>query len=149
VRAQGFDPIFLLGLARPSGDAEAIFGATYWLMKPGEYHLSRGNSDRQTGFSSLSSSREVSPGSGGLGVRSRRLQYDPERPARYEITVRGWVDESWSDWLDGVTVAQEVGSDDAPITRLTATIVDQAALHSLLRRLHRLHLPLLSLNLVE
>jgi hypothetical protein len=82
-------------------------------------------------------------------VRSRRLQHDPDRPARYEITVWGWVDESWSDWLDGVTVAHEVGSDNAPITRLTATIVDQAALHSLLRRLHRLHLALLSLNQVE
>jgi hypothetical protein len=84
-----------------------------------------------------------------LDVKSIRSQDDPERPAKYEIMVRGWVDESWSDWLDGIAVAHEIDSDDAPTTRLTATVVDQAALHSLLRRLHRLHLPLLSLNLVE
>jgi hypothetical protein len=82
-------------------------------------------------------------------MRSRRRQYDPDRPARYEITVRGWVDESWSDWLGGVAVVHEVSSDDAPITRLTATVVDQAALYGLLRRLHTLHVPLLSLNQVE
>jgi hypothetical protein len=82
-------------------------------------------------------------------MRSRRRQYDPDRPARYEITVRGWVDESWSDWLGGVAVVHEISSDDAPITRLTATVVDQAALYGLLRRLHTLHVPLLSLNQVE
>jgi hypothetical protein len=84
-----------------------------------------------------------------LDVKSIRPQDDSEHPAKYEITVRGWVDEGWSDWLDGVTVAHEIGIGHTPITRLTTTVVDQAALHGLLRRLHRLHLPLLSLNLVE
>jgi hypothetical protein len=66
-----------------------------------------------------------------------------------QITVRGWIDESWSDWLGGVAVVHEVGSDDVPITRLTATVVDLAALYGLLRRLHTLHVPLLSLAKVE
>ena len=82
-------------------------------------------------------------------MTSRRLQHDPDHPARYEITVRGWVDESWSDWLGSVAVVHEVSSDDVPITRLTATVVDQAALYGLLRRLHTLHVPLLSLAKVE
>jgi hypothetical protein len=82
-------------------------------------------------------------------VRPRRLHHDPDRPARYEITVQGWVDASWSDWFGGVAVVHEVGSDDVPITRLTATVVDQAALFGLLRRLHTLHMPLLSLAQVE
>jgi len=82
-------------------------------------------------------------------MMSRRLPRDADRPARYEITVRGWLDESWSDWLDDVEVVHEVGSDEVPMTRLTATVVDQAALHGLLRRLHTLHLPLVSLNQVE
>jgi hypothetical protein len=82
-------------------------------------------------------------------VRPRRLQHDSDHPVRYEITVRGWVDESWSDWLGGVAVVHEVGSDDVPITRLTATVIDQAALYGLLRRLHILHVPLLSLVLCQ
>jgi hypothetical protein len=40
-------------------------------------------------------------------------------------------------------------SADVPITRLTATVVEQAALYDLLRRLHTLHVPLLSLAKVE
>jgi hypothetical protein len=82
-------------------------------------------------------------------MTSRRLPHEPDHPARYEITVRGWLDESWLDWLDDIEATQETGSDDVPITRLTATVVDQAALHGLLRRLHTLHLPLVSLKQVE
>ena len=82
-------------------------------------------------------------------MTSRQPPRDTDRPARYEITVRGWLDESWSDWLDDVEMVHEVGSDEVPMTKLTATVADQAALHGLLRRLHTLHLPLVSLNQVE
>jgi hypothetical protein len=82
-------------------------------------------------------------------MTSRRPEHDPDRPVRYKITVQGWIDESWLDRLSGVEVVQEVSSDDVPITRLTVTVVDQATLHGLLRRLHTLHLPLISLSQVE
>ncbi len=66
-----------------------------------------------------------------------------DRPARYEIKVPGHLDETWSDWIEGVTITLEHGIDGSPVTRLTGT-VDQAALHGLLRRLYALGLPLLS-----
>jgi hypothetical protein len=67
----------------------------------------------------------------------------------YEIKVQGWIDESWSDWFEGMTIVAETSTDGIPITRLIGTVVDQAALLGLLRRLHNLHLQLLSVNRVE
>lgn len=72
-----------------------------------------------------------------------------DRPATYEIKVQGWVDESWSDCFEGMDVVPETDEIGNPISRLTGTVVDQAALLGLLRRLHNLHLRLLSVNRVE
>ena len=69
-----------------------------------------------------------------------------DRPVTYEIQVQGWLDESWSDWFDGMAVAPEVSADGTTITRLTSTVIDQAALHGLLRKLYDLGLPLLSVT---
>jgi len=65
------------------------------------------------------------------------------------IEVKGWLDESWSDWFEGMDVVPKVSAEGTTITKLTGTVVDQAALLGLLRRLHNLHLRLLSVNRVE
>ena len=71
-----------------------------------------------------------------------------DQPATYQIQVPGELDESWSDWLAGMTMAVESEGEDPPVTTLTGT-VDQAALHGLLRRLYSLGLPLISVNCIE
>ena len=71
-----------------------------------------------------------------------------DRPATYQIKVPGELDESWSDWDGKMTVAVESEGEGPPVTTLTGT-VDQAALHSLLRRLYSLGLPLISAICVE
>jgi hypothetical protein len=71
-----------------------------------------------------------------------------DRPAVYEIRVPGQLDESWADWFGKVTVTVERQGESPPVTTLTGT-VDQAALHSLLRRLYSLGLPLISVTFVE
>jgi hypothetical protein len=71
-----------------------------------------------------------------------------DRPAVYEIRVPGQLDESWADWFGKVTVTVESQSEGLPVTTLTGT-VDQAALHSLLRRLYSLGLPLISVTCVD
>jgi hypothetical protein len=71
-----------------------------------------------------------------------------DRPATYQIKVPGELDESWSDWADGMAIAVESEGEGPPVTTLTGT-VDQAALQSLLRRLYSLGLPLMSVNWVE
>jgi hypothetical protein len=71
-----------------------------------------------------------------------------DRPAVYQIQVPGELDESWTDWDGRMTVSVESEGEGPAVTILTGT-VDQAALHSLLRRLYSLGLPLLSVICVE
>jgi hypothetical protein len=70
------------------------------------------------------------------------------RPATYQIQVPGHLDESWSDWAGGMTITVEKEGDGPPVTTLTG-VVDQAALHGLLRRLYSLGLPLISVAWME
>ena len=65
------------------------------------------------------------------------------RPATYEIKVPGQLDKSWTEWIEGMTLAVESASEEPTLTTLTVT-VDQAALQALLRRLYSLGLPLIS-----
>jgi len=76
----------------------------------------------------------------------QRLTLD--RQALYEIKVPGELDESWTDWDGKMTVSVEREGEGPPVTTLTG-IVDQAALHSLLRQLYSLGLPLISVICVE
>jgi hypothetical protein len=72
-----------------------------------------------------------------------------DHPGTYEISVRGSIADNWSDWFEGMTIDHEAGKEGFPITVLTGTVVDQAALIGILRKLHNLHLHLLSVNQVE
>ena len=63
----------------------------------------------------------------------------------YQITVKGHLDNRWADWFEGVTITLEDNSE----TLLTGSVVDQAALHGLLRKVRDLGLPLVSVIHVE
>jgi hypothetical protein len=66
------------------------------------------------------------------------------RTGFYEIRVRGQLDESWSDWLEGL----EVKLVDNGEMILTGRIGDQAALMGTLNKLYGLNLTLLSVSKV-
>jgi hypothetical protein len=66
---------------------------------------------------------------------------------RYQIKVQGKLDEGWSDWFSGMTVTFEEGS--TPITTLTGTVADQAALRGILCKLWDLNLTLVSVRRIE
>ena len=71
-----------------------------------------------------------------------------DRPATYQIRVPGVLKKTWVH-IDGeVSVMFGKDEDDMPITTLTIT-VDQAALHSLLRRIYALGLPLISVIYID
>jgi hypothetical protein len=76
----------------------------------------------------------------------RKLSLD--RPVTYQIQVPGHLDESWSDWVEGLTIAVESEGEGPPVTTLTGRL-DQAALQGLLRRLYSLGLPLVSVVCLE
>jgi hypothetical protein len=81
-------------------------------------------------------------------MKKSRHKLTLDRPETYQIKVPDELDERWSDWVEGMTIAFESGDDDHPVTTLTVT-VDQAALQGLLRRLYSLGLPLLSVICVQ
>jgi hypothetical protein len=64
---------------------------------------------------------------------------------RYEIRLRGRLDEGWSDWFEGFTLTAENGG----TTTLTGAVIDQSALHGLLRRVGDLGVTLISVNVLE
>ena len=63
----------------------------------------------------------------------------------YEIRVKGHLDQHWSAWFDGMTVNNEASGD----TVITGSLVDQAALHSLLIKVYNLNLTLISVLRIE
>ncbi len=63
----------------------------------------------------------------------------------YQITVKEYLEDSWSEWFDGLAITLEENGD----TLLTGPVVDQAALHRLLRKVRDLAMPLLSVIRVE
>jgi len=68
------------------------------------------------------------------------LKTDPSRPIVYQIRVKGHLGSQWTDWFGGLTVTLEDNGD----TLLTGPIVDQAALHGLLKKVRDLGMPLVS-----
>ena len=67
-----------------------------------------------------------------------------DKPAIYEIRVKGILDSKWADWFDGFTIAPQPDGDSV----LTGPVADQAALHGLLSKVRDLGLPLLSVKRV-
>jgi hypothetical protein len=63
----------------------------------------------------------------------------------YQITVKGHLDNRWANWFEGLTITRE----DNGETLLTGPVVDQAALHGLLRKVRDLGMPLLSVTCVR
>jgi hypothetical protein len=70
---------------------------------------------------------------------------EPDEPPVYQIRIAGHLGPRWADWFAGLTITREANGD----TRLTGPVVDQAALHGLLRRVRDLGLPLLAVVRLE
>lgn len=68
-----------------------------------------------------------------------------EGPGLYEIRIEGHLDHRWAGWFDGLTLTLEDNGD----TLLTGPVVDQAALHGLLRKVRDLGMPLVSVRRVS
>ena len=65
-----------------------------------------------------------------------------DEPGRYEVPLKGHVDERWAERFAGLTFSHAGDS----TTVLIGPVVDQAALYGLLRTVRDLALPLLSVR---
>jgi hypothetical protein len=72
-------------------------------------------------------------------------EIDPGQPMVYQIRIKGHLGSQWTDWFGGLTITLEDNGD----TLLIGPVVDQAALHGLLKKVRDLGMPLLSVNCVE
>lgn len=68
-----------------------------------------------------------------------------EQTTIYQIRIKGHLGCQWSDWFGGMNIT--LLDDDE--TLLTGPVVDQAALHGVLRKVRDLGMPLISVSRVE
>ena len=72
-------------------------------------------------------------------------QTDPNEPRAYQIRLKGQLGSEWADWFGGLSITLADNGD----TLLTGPVVDQAALHGLLKKVRDLGLPLISVNPIK
>ena len=70
---------------------------------------------------------------------------DPSQPVVYQIRIKGQLDSQWTDWFEDLAITLEDNGD----TLLTGPVVDQAALHGLLKKVRDLGMPLISVDPVK
>ena len=70
--------------------------------------------------------------------------FDSSQPMAYQIRITGQLGSRWADWFEGLAITLDGGD-----TLITGPVVDQAALHGLLKRVRDLGMPLVSVSPVE
>jgi len=69
----------------------------------------------------------------------RSSERQVKQPMVYQIRIRGHLGPQWTDWFDGLTIILEEDGN----TLLTGPVIDQAALHGLIKKVRDLGMPLL------
>jgi hypothetical protein len=66
-------------------------------------------------------------------------------PVVYQIKIKGHLEERWAEWFEEMTFTHEKDG----TTTLYGPLPDQAALHSILRKIRDLNLQLISVKQVK
>ena len=78
-------------------------------------------------------------------ARKCTAHIDASQAMVYQIRIKGHLGHQWTDWFEGLSITLE----DNGETLLTGPVIDQAALHGLLRKVRDLGLPLLAVTLMK
>jgi hypothetical protein len=76
---------------------------------------------------------------------TKGLNGDKNEPGLYEIRVEGHLQDRWAGWFEGMSISLEENSE----TLLAGPVIDQAALHGLLKKVRDLGMPLISVTRVK
>jgi hypothetical protein len=75
----------------------------------------------------------------------QKSEHDLDQPTVYQIRIQGHLSQRWTDWFAGLTITLE---EDGK-TLLSGPVVDQSALHGILKKIRNLGMPLLSVHSVD
>jgi hypothetical protein len=78
-------------------------------------------------------------------TQKRHPKRDSGRPDIYQIVLQGHLSRQWSDWFDEFTITL----DERGQTILVGPVIDQAALHGVLKKICNLGIPLISVNRLD
>jgi hypothetical protein len=73
----------------------------------------------------------------------QKSERGPDQPMVFQIRIQGHLSQLWQDWFEGLIITLEDGN-----TLLSGPVVDQSALHGILKKIRDLGMPLLSVNSV-
>lgn len=71
---------------------------------------------------------------------TKDLHPGTSKAAVYQIRIKGHLGPQWAEWFGGMSITLE----ESGTTLMTGQVIDQAALHGLLRKVRDLGLPLVS-----
>jgi hypothetical protein len=74
-----------------------------------------------------------------------RPERETDHPRVYQIRLRGHLGPPRMDWFEGLTITLEEDGN----TLLVGSVIDQAELHGILKKVRDLGMPLLSVNSID
>lgn len=80
-----------------------------------------------------------------LMSNKRSPESDAEQSRVYTIRIEGHLGRQRMDWFEGLIITLEEDGN----TLLSGVVIDQAALHGILKKIRDLGMPLLSVNSVD
>ncbi len=75
----------------------------------------------------------------------RNLETNQHQPMVYQIRLKGHLGGQWTAWFEGLIITLQANGD----TLLTGPVVDQAALHGVLKKVRDLGMPLIAVLHIE
>ena len=72
-----------------------------------------------------------------------------DQPGRYQIRIQGHLDQRWTVYFGDLQIEHQSDAEGLPVTILTGTLPDQAAVQGELQKLYNLGFPLIGVEKLD